>query len=379
MTERDEKRKKRKEEHEKKLFEKAAEASLIRRIVLAITSTVFILGGGALAGGFLYVRSALEPVDPDNDDEIVVEIPLGSGVSQIASILEEHNIIKDDTVFKYYVRFKNETGFQAGTYQFSQSMTFDEIINLLKTGKVYEEAALTITITEGIWLKDIAKIIADALDLSQDEVFQTLNDPDFIAEMMDLFPEILTEDILHEDIKYPLEGYLFPATYSYTEEKPSIQEIVVPMLEKTKAVLGTYRSDIEARGMTVHELLTLASLIEEEAATEEDRRTISSVFYNRMEIGMPLQTDPTVIYAMGEHRDRLYYKDYEIEDPYNTYVISSLPPGPIANPGVVSIEAALYPTSTDYLFFLATRDGEVLFSETLEEHNQKIAEHITQD
>lgn len=379
MTERDEKRKKRKEEHEKKLFEKAAEASLIRRIVLAITSTVFILGGGALAGGFLYVRSALEPVDPDNDDEIVVEIPLGSGVSQIASILEEHNIIKDDTVFKYYVRFKNETGFQAGTYQFSQSMTFDEIINLLKTGKVYEEAALTITIPEGIWLKDIAKIIADALDLSQDEVFQTLNDPDFIAEMMDLFPEILTEDILHEDIKYPLEGYLFPATYSYTEEKPSIQEIVVPMLEKTKAVLGTYRSDIEARGMTVHELLTLASLIEEEAATEEDRRTISSVFYNRMEIGMPLQTDPTVIYAMGEHRDRLYYKDYEIEDPYNTYVISSLPPGPIANPGVVSIEAALYPTSTDYLFFLATRDGEVLFSETLEEHNQKIAEHITQD
>jgi len=93
---------------------------------------------------------------------------------------------------------------------------------------------------------------------------------------------------------------------------------------------------------------------------------------------MKLQRDPTVIYAMGEHRDRLYYKDYEIEDPYNTYYTDSLPPGPIANPGEMSIEAALYPSSTDYLFFLATREGEVLFSKTLEEHNQKIEEHISQ-
>lgn len=378
MTDHEDKRKKLKLEYEQKLWERAEEASLVRKIVLVITLLVLIIGGGMLVGGFLYIRSALQPVDPESDEEIVVEIPMGSGVSKIASILEEHKVIKDDLVFKYYVRFKNETGFQAGTYQFTPSMTLDEIISILKTGKVHEDAALVITIPEGIWLKDIAKIIADHLEIPQDEVFQTLNDPDFIAEMMEMFPDLLTEEILQENIKYPLEGYLFPATYSYTEEKPSIKEIVIPMLEKTQEVIGKYRSDLNAREMTVHELLTLASLIEEEAVTEEDRRIISSVFYNRMEIGMPLQTDPTVIYAMGEHRERLYYKDYEIDDPYNTYKISNLPPGPIANPGEISIEAALYPASTDYLFFLATREGEVLFSETLEEHNQKIKEHISQ-
>ncbi len=378
MTDHEDKRKKLKLENEQKLWERAEEASLVRKIVLVITLLVLIIGGGMLVGGFLYIRSALQPVDPESDEEIVVEIPMGSGVSKIASILEENKVIKDDLVFKYYVRFKNETGFQAGTYQFTPSMTLDEIISILKTGKVHEDAALVITIPEGIWLKDIAKIIADHLEISQDEVFQTLNDPDFIAEMMEMFPDLLTEEILQENIKYPLEGYLFPATYSYTEEKPSIKEIVIPMLEKTQEVIGKYRSDLNAREMTVHELLTLASLIEEEAVTEEDRRMISSVFYNRMEIGMPLQTDPTVIYAMGEHRERLYYKDYEIDDPYNTYKISNLPPGPIANPGEISIEAALYPASTDYLFFLATREGEVLFSETLEEHNQKIKEHISQ-
>lgn len=378
MTDHEDKRKKLKLENEQKLWERAEEASLVRKIVLVITLLVLIIGGGMLVGGFLYIRSALQPVDPESDEEIVVEIPMGSGVSKIASILEENKVIKDDLVFKYYVRFKNETGFQAGTYQFTPSMTLDEIISILKTGKVHEDAALVITIPEGIWLKDIAKIIADHLEIPQDEVFQTLNDPDFIAEMMEMFPDLLTEEILQENIKYPLEGYLFPATYSYTEEKPSIKEIVIPMLEKTQEVIGKYRSDLNAREMTVHELLTLASLIEEEAVTEEDRRMISSVFYNRMEIGMPLQTDPTVIYAMGEHRERLYYKDYEIDDPYNTYKISNLPPGPIANPGEISIEAALYPASTDYLFFLATREGEVLFSETLEEHNQKIKEHISQ-
>lgn len=378
MADQEEKRKKIKLEKEKYLHERAQEASIVRKIVLAITLAVFLLGSGALIGGFLYIRSALEPVDPDSHEEIEVEIPMGSGISQIAKILEDHKIIKDDTVFKYYVRFKNETGFQAGTYHFTPAMTFDEIINMLKTGKVFNEPVLILTIPEGLWLKDIAGIIGEAIDSTPDEVFDTLNDPDFIQEMMELYPEILTDDILQADIKYPLEGYLFPATYDYYEEDLTVKDIVIPMLDKTKEVIAKYQEDMEAKEMSVHELLTLASLIEEEAVSEEDRRTISSVFYNRMEIGMKLQTDPTVIYAMGEHRDRLYYKDYEIEDPYNTYYTDSLPPGPIANPGEMSIEAALYPSSTDYLFFLATREGEVLFSKTLEEHNQKIEEHISQ-
>ena len=128
--------------------------------------------------------------------------------------------------------------------------------------------------------------------------------------------------------------------------------------------------------MTVHELLTMASLIEKEATEQADRKMIAGVFYNRLEIGMPLQTDPTVQYAHGVHKERVYYKDLEIDDPYNTYKYPGLTPGPISNAGVTSIEAALYPEETDYLYFLATRSGEILYSHTLAEHNEKKAKYL---
>ena len=138
-----------------------------------------------------------------------------------------------------------------------------------------------------------------------------------------------------------------------------------------------YRGLGEEKGLSVHELLTMASLIEEEATQQVDRAKISSVFYNRIETGMPLQTDPTVLYAHGEHKDRVYYKDLEVESPYNTYLHKGLPPGPIANAGTTSLEAAVNPEETDLLYFLATPEGQVLFSRTLEEHNKLKNEHIT--
>jgi len=141
--------------------------------------------------------------------------------------------------------------------------------------------------------------------------------------------------------------------------------------------LDEYMIQIEEKDMSVHQLLTLASLIEEEATEQVDRNQIASVFYNRMNTGMPLQTDPTVLYAKGEHQAKVYYKDLEIDDPYNTYKYPGLTPGPIANAGVMSIEAALAPAQTDFLYFLAAPDGQVYFSTTLDEHEEKKAEHIT--
>jgi UPF0755 protein len=360
-----------------RLVEQQKEARIVRKIVF-ITAIVGILLIGAVGGGgYYYIKEALKPVDASSEKTINVNIPIGSSTTGIGKILEENGVIRDARVFKYYVKFKNEAGFMAGDYKMNPSMTLPEIISSLKTGKVMQDVVMKITIPEGKQLKQIAGIIAEKTQQSEEEIFKQLNDKEFITKMMEKYPDVLTEDILKENVKYPLEGYLFPATYPFYSEKPTVEEIVTVMLTKTKEVLGEFRGQMEENEMTTHELMTMASLIEEEATEKVDRDKIASVFYNRLEDGMMLQTDPTVLYAHGEHKDRVFYKDLEIDDPYNTYKIQGLPPGPIANPGVMSIEAALAPADTDDMYFLATSTGDVLFSKTLAEHNRKVDEHIT--
>lgn len=357
------------------LAARQGEAKTVRKIVLFVSIAMASILLISLIAAFLYVNSALKPYDKDNEDIIQVEIPIGSSTSTIANILEENNIIKNALVFKYYVKFQNESGFQAGKYELSQAMTLDEIIESLKSGKMVHEALFKITIPEGQQLKEIAEKIAQHIDLTEDEVFNTLNSAEFVQKMQAEFPELLTNEILAEDIKYPLEGYLFPATYDYFVENPSLETIVKDMLSQTARVLKDYESKMLEKKMTVHELLTMASLIEEEATGNVDRGKISSVFYNRLEAGMKLQTDPTVLYAMGKHKEALTFKDYEYEDPYSTYYVDGLTPGPIANAGISSIEAALNPLDTEYYYFLAA-DGEVYFSKTFEEHVNLADEHI---
>lgn len=360
-----------------KMIERQSEAKVVRKIVFIIALILIITVGVVAGGSYFYLKSAMEPVSPNSNKEKQVEIPIGSSASSIGKILEENGIIKDERVFKYYVKLKNETGFMAGSYILKPSMTIQEIIDNLKIGKIQEEVVFKMTIPEGKQLEQIADIIAEKTNRNAKEVFKQLNEKAFIEKLMAKYPDILTEEILSKNIKYPLEGYLFPATYSFYKEDPSIDEIVTSMLDKTAAVLKEYEAEREESEMTPHQLLTMASLIEEEATEKVDRDQISSVFYNRIEIGMPLQTDPTVLYAQGEHKSKVVYKDLEIDSPYNTYKYPGLTPGPIANAGVSSIEAALRPAESDFLYFLATSTGEVLFSKTLDEHNQKKAKHIT--
>ncbi len=360
-----------------KLIERQNEARVVRKVVAMISLTIFIIVAVVIVGGYFYITTALKPVDPNSKEEIPVSIPIGSGVSNISRILEENGIIKDANVFKYYVKFKNESGFMAGDYVLNPSMTLEQIIASLKTGKVIEDAIVKIAIPEGTQLKEIASIIADNTNSSSEEVWRMLNDHEFIDSLISQYPDLLTKEVYDAEIKYPLEGYLFPATYSFYKENPSIEEIVTVMLDKTQSVIADYQNQMEEKKMSVHELLTMASLIEEEATKQVDRDQISGVFYNRMDVGMPLQTDPTVLYAKGEHNEKVYYKDLEVDDPYNTYKKSGLTPGPIANAGVSSIEAALSPAKTNYLYFLAAPNGQVYFSVTLDEHEAKKAKYIT--
>ncbi|WP_228027548.1 endolytic transglycosylase MltG [Bacillus fonticola] len=354
--------------------EKAREARVIRRIVFTVTSVIalILVGGGIF--GYVYVSSALEPVDAESNEMKTVNIPIGSSVTSISDILEEAGIVKNATIFRYYTKFNNESDFQAGEYQLSPNMELDDIIASLKTGKVVEEVLFRITIPEGKQLKEISEIIAGKTAQEEADVWAILNDEAYLKELQSFYPKLLGEDAFAENVQYPLEGYLFPATYGFTEEAPSVKTIIQEMLKKTNDMMNQYSGQIQEKGLTVHEWLTMASLIEEEATAKTDRDLIASVFFNRIDEGMPLQTDPTILYALGEQLDRVLYEDLEVDSPYNTYKNTGLPPGPIANAGQTSLEAALEPETSSYLYFQADEEGEVYFTKTLEEHNERKAE-----
>lgn len=365
-----------KKEMFKKMNERKKEAKVVRKIVTIISLSIFSILVIVGLIGYGYVKSALKPLDPKATDTITVEIPIGSGLDVIATELEDAGIIKDGTVFKYYTKFKNESQFKAGSYDLTKSMTFDEIIESLKTGIVYREPEFKLTIPEGLTLEQIGEVIEKKTDYSAEEFMTLVTSDEFVKQMMAKYPNLITEEVFGPNVRYALEGYLYPATYPFYEKNPSLAEIVEPMIsEMDKLVLG-YKEAITARNITVHQFLTFASLLEEEATVKTDRETIASVFYNRIEAGMPLQTDPTVLYALGSHKDKVLYKDLEVNNPYNTYQNKGLPPGPIAGAGKSSLEATLSPTDTNYYYFLADTDGNNHFSKTYEEHQVKVEKYI---
>ncbi|WP_252502875.1 endolytic transglycosylase MltG [Sporosarcina sp. Marseille-Q4943] len=360
-----------------KMLEQKKEVKIVRRIVFVVALVLII---GALIGGravYKYITEALQPVDPNSEEVIEVEIPIGSGLTSISEMLEAKGIVKDAKIFKYYAKFNNESQFQAGSYGLTKAMTMDELIESLKTGKVYRTPVFTMTIPEGLTLNQIAVIVEKRIGIPEKEFLDYVNDEQTIADLMGRYPNILTEEILKEEVRYPLEGYLFPATYPFYEEKPSVETVVTTMLDATSDNITPYFAYLDSNKKSVHWLLTFASLLEREATAKTDRETIASVFYNRMDEGMPLQTDPTVLYALGKHKDRVLYSDLEVQDPYNTYVHKGLPPGPIANAGRSSIEAVVDPSITDYFYFLADKDGKNYFAKTYEEHLRLKKEHIS--
>ncbi|WP_199677371.1 endolytic transglycosylase MltG [Lysinibacillus yapensis] len=365
-----------KQEMMEKIQIRKKEGKVVRRVVAMVSLAVLLLIAIVGVSGYFYVKSALEPVDSEADSEILVEIPMGSGISTISSILEENGVIKNGQIFKYYTKFKNETNFQAGNYTMTQSMTLDEIIESLKTGKVYREPLFTITVPEGVTIEQISEIVAKHTEYTPEQFMELVTGKEFVQNMMATYPELITDEVLDKNIRYALEGYLYPSTYSFYEENPSLEEIVTMMISLTNDVVAQYNDLLAQKEMTTHQLLTFASLLEEEATAQTDRETIASVFFNRLESDMPLQTDPTVLYALGSHKARVLYKDLEVENPYNTYKNQGLPPGPIANAGKISIEAALNPTDTEYLYFLADSDGNNHFAKDYDEHLKNVEKYI---
>jgi UPF0755 protein len=360
-------KKKIKNTYRNNLIKRSNEARTVRKIVsIIILALIVIIAIGGISG-YLYIKSALEPIDPTNKENIEVTIPMGSSTSSIANILEENDIIKDARIFRFYIKFKNESDFQAGEYVFNQTLSLDEIIESLKAGKMMAEAVHTITIPEGKTIQQIATIYANQLSFTEDEFIEKVNDVPYIEELISEYP-ILTETILDPEIRVPLEGYLFAATYEFYEEEPTIEVVIENMLDKTMEIVVPFQDDIAAKEFTVHEAITFASLLENEARTEEQRKQIAGVFYNRLDEGMKLQTDPTVLYALGGHKDKVLLEDLKIESPYNTYVIDALPIGPISNFAQNALEAVFEPEESDFIYFLHDAEGNIHYSVTYDEH-----------
>ena len=313
-----------------------------------------------------------------NIEEKEVQIPLGSGSSQIAKILKENNLIKSELVFKIYVKINKITNFQAGTYYLKESMDLKEITEMLQTGIMHDPNQITITYLEGKPMWHLASTIAEKTNNTEEDVYAVLANEEYIDSLIQKY-WFLTDEIKNEDIYYPLEGYLFPDTYSIANKDTTVEEIFEKMLDKMEEVLEEYKEEIEASNYTIHEILTLASIVETEGLNNTDRKNVASVFYNRLNLGMSLGSDVTTYYAikvdMGD-RD-LYQNEIDAYNPYNTRgpnMEGKLPVGPIASVGKESIEAAIEPNDTDYLFFVADKNGKLYFTTTNEEHVQVINE-----
>ncbi|MCE7790919.1 endolytic transglycosylase MltG [Salipaludibacillus sp. CUR1] len=359
------------EKHKTKLEETKREAGLVRKIVLifVITIIVAVVAGGL--GAYFYVKGAIGPVDEEDDEVVEVTIPIGSNPSSIGEILEEEGVVSSASMFRYYVRFQNASGFQAGDYQLTRAMSMDEIIDHLKEGRVYEDYATSFTVPEGRWAEDIFVRVADETNLKAEELAEIARDEEYLEELIERY-KFLEEDIFGEDIREPLEGYLFPARYDFVEEEVSAEQVIEAMLDRTNSILESRQAS--ASDDSYHALMTKASIIEGEARTDEERATISGVIENRLSASMPLQMDPTIAYAHEEHLSRTLNAHLDIESPYNTYKNAGLPPGPINNPGEASIAAALEPESHEYIYFYHSPDGEVHFNVNYSDH-EEVVEH----
>lgn len=284
-----------------------------------------------------------------------VKIEEGKSVKEIARFLEREGVIKNATVFEVIYRLfhRNQT-IKAGTYSFAVPMRPHQVLQKLIKGEI---AVKKVSIPEGLTIEETAQVLSVLFP-----------EEDFIRAASNPYP-ILDLDPEAKD----LEGYLFPDTYNFPVDIPPEKAVELMVNNFKRKVNSRLREEIKKKGMTLRQIVTLASLIEKETFYDAEKPFISAVFYNRLKKGMPLQCDPTVIYAMkkmGIWEGVLLIRHYrEVNSPYNTYLHPGLPPGPICSPGLASIKAAIYPANVDYLYFVARPDGRGhYFSRTLREH-----------
>ena len=312
-------------------------------------------------------RNWLVPANANDTQIVEVEIPEGTPVSTMGDILEEQGLIRSSSAFSLLVRVQGAAAnLQAGVHDLSPSMTMPEIVAALQEG-AEEAGLLKVTVNEGLTVDQIAEVVADSTSYSAEDFLNHMSNQEFLAQLVQQYP-ILTDSYNNPNVRYVLEGYLFPATYDVAQGE-TLESLVTQMVDKTNEVLSKYQADIDASSYSLQDIMSIASLVEKEGQTTEDRKLIAGVFYNRLEQGMPIQSDISVLYALGTHKEMVTYDDLEVDSPYNLYTNAGLPPGPMNSPSEDAIAAALEPTDNDYLYFYANlKTGEVFYTDNYEQH-----------
>lgn len=353
------------------------ETSIIKKIMKYFMIALLVI---VLVGGFFtwnYIKGETQPVDTAQTELVSFEIEQGASVKEVSKALEKEGIIRNSKLFNFYLKFKNVSGFKSGLYHVSKSMTLDEIIaELSGQGKDKDQNATKVLIREGEQLTEIAKEVEKSTKYSAEDFMAKVQDEDFLRYLVQKFPKLLTQSYNGYQVKYVLEGYLFPATYDMNDSK-TLQMLITEMVAKTDEVMSKYYDKILASDYTLQEIMAMASLIEKEGTKLEDRKKISSVFHNRIKENMKLQTDVSVQYALGEHKEALSLEDLEVDSPYNLYKNYGVGPGPYNSPSEDAIVAAMEPADTEYLYFLADiHTKEIYYAKTYEEHLELKAKYI---
>ena len=340
--------------------------------------------------GYQYVQSSLQPVDASSKQYVTVQIPEGANVQTIGSTLEKSGLIKHGVIFAFYAKYKNYSDLKSGYYNLQKSMSTEDIIHELQKGgtaEAQEPALANLTIPEGYTIDQIAQAVGQLQGdfkepLTADAFLAKVQDENFISQEVTKYPSLLESLPTKESgVRYRLEGFLFPATYSI-KESTTIESLIDEMLAAMDKTLAPHYSAIKSKNLTVNELLTIASLVEKEGAKTEDRKLIAGVFYNRLNLGMPLQSNIAILYAQGKLGQKISLADdagidTTINSPYNVYTKAGLMPGPVDSPSLDAIEASINQTKSDNLYFVANvTDGKVYYAATQEEHDRNVAEHV---
>lgn len=337
------------------------------KLIIMIIIIIFLI----ILSLYIIDKNKINPVDKNNKNTITYKITSQSDPLSIAQDLEKKKIINSSK--KLYKMFlENEGVLYVNNYSLSPSMSLVEIYEIITDPVSNLVSKDNLLIYEGELLTDVATKLSSKINKTKEEILNYWSDEDNLKFYIEKY-DILTSEILNKKIKYPLEGYLYPATYPL-DENDTLETITLKILDQAEEQYKPYLKEKNKLNLSLHESLVLASIVERETMTDTDKYKVAGVFYNRIKQNMPLQSDITVLYAKGEHKEIVTYEDLEYNSPYNTYKNTGIPPSAIATVSQKSLDAVYNPEENEYLYFFAKQDtGEVVYSKTYEEH-QKISE-----
>ncbi|MCF6515130.1 endolytic transglycosylase MltG [Lactobacillus sp. S2-2] len=336
-----------------------------KKIIISIIAILIFLAICIGIGGYNYFKTSLKPLDVNNKNVKQINIPLGASTKKIGSILQDEGIIKSGTVFSYYVDSNKKGSFKAGYYQLNPSMTLKSITGLLQKGgseEPIQSKTGNILIKEGANINEIANGISNKSDFSKKEFLNLMKDKKFINNLINKYPKLLQSATKSDKVNYALEGYLYPATYM-VKKNDSLKDIVEKMVSKTDQILTPYYKEINKKKLNVHKVLTLASLLENLDVSNKDKSVIAGIYMNRLQLGIPLQSDISSLYEIRKQNGTLSDKELWRNSQYNLYVNPGYGPGPHDNPTSDSIKAVLNPTyrKNKFLYYLIDLNNDKVY------------------